>query len=184
MCGMPEHLEELALTFRHGEVRDGLVVHTTERHFGPQANAVWTRDRGEPPFLAPHPGDDGAVIETDHQLQVHGHAAATAFDHADQVRHPGTRGHEVDEGYLAVLGFEDRFQDQRAGAVAAAHPPHRAGRGDLPSAMPGAAQERGETRSGIKTRQAKPVDRSVPAHEARGLTVADQGIIFDPQSHA
>jgi hypothetical protein len=45
------------------------------------------------------------------------------------------------------------------------------------------AEQGGEAGTGIKTRQAEPVDGATATDEGRGVTVTDEGIVFDTGWH-
>ena len=90
------------------------------------------------------------------------------------------RRHEIDQGNRAVSGLEAGFQDQRVVPIAARNPGGFVVRGNQPTAIPAAAEDRGKTGLGVESRPAQPVDRPVTPDQRGGLAVADQAIIFDP----
>ncbi len=64
-------------------------------------------------------------------------------------------------------------------AVLARAAPHVAGGPDAPASVLGASKERRETGRGVEPRPAEPVDRSVAIDQRRGLTVANERVVFD-----
>src|SRR5712664_2789474 len=65
------------------------------------------------------------------------------------------------------------LRDERAVAVAAAHPLHSSGRRQQPAAVVGRPQERGEGRIRVDAREAEPVDRPVLRDEREAAEVGD-----------
>src|SRR4029077_3693629 len=87
--------------------------------------------------------------------------------------------HEVNQCDGTVISVETGLQNQRVIAVAARAVAYVTGRPDNPAPMLGASEQRGKTGRGVEPRPAEPVDRSGSIDQRRGLTVADQCVIFD-----
>src|SRR5512138_3489441 len=157
-------------------------VAVLERHRRAQHDLVRPRDRADAPALGEpgDPRDRAAVVEAQDELHFHGDAPAPADDRAHEVRLRAANRHEIDQRDRARIGFPFGLEDERIGTVT----PLRLDslrRGELPPAVLGRAEERGEARGRVETRQAQPVDRAVAPHQRSALAVADQRIVLDPR---
>ena len=141
---VPDHVENPALALGHLEVGDGLIVDSPQLDVGVQANPIGAGDGRDAWFGTSHPGDDRAVIKANGQLHPHGHAAATALDDANDVVCFFQLGHEVDDGHLALVGLEDRFEHERSRPVLPVDLPHAAGGREQPSTVLRGAEQGGE----------------------------------------
>ena len=54
---------------------------------------------------------------------------------------------------------------------------------DLPAAVLGRAQQGRKAGARVKSRQTQPIDRTIAIDQRGRVTVANQGVIFDPASH-
>jgi hypothetical protein len=130
------------------------------------------------------PGNDGAIIETEHELGGHLHPSAAPPHDADEMaRALLPQRHEVDDVDASLRRLEGRFQDQCVGAIAAPDATGGVTRSDAPMSVVGTAEQRGKDSSRIEARPAQPIDRAGTADERRGLAVADQAVIFDEFCH-
>ena len=75
------------------------------------------------------------------------------------------------------------LQDERAVAVAAAHPLHSPGRRQQPAAVVRRPQERGEGRIRVEARETEPIDRPVLGDEREAAEVSDDGVVLDARGH-
>jgi len=90
-----------------------------------------------------------------------------------------TRYHEVDQGDAATVGFEQRLQHKRIGAVAAADTRNGRNRGNAPEPVVRAAEQGGELGGRVEAGQAEPVDRAVIGDQRRRPAIADQRMVFN-----
>ena len=89
--------------------------------------------------VARDPRDGAAVVEADDQVHAHLDAAAGAVDDPQNSRVLRfgmnlSHRHEVDQSGGSAIGYEFGFEDERSGAIAAAHSCGPEGR-QLPAAV-------------------------------------------------
>lgn len=101
-----------------------------------------------------------------------------SLDLPDDVRLPITDRHAVDHSNSARRR-ELGLLHQTATAVPSANRPYRRNRPQTPSAMLRPTPQGGEARTGIKARQAQPIDAARAIDQRRRLHVTDQGVITD-----
>ena len=166
------------------EVVDVAVVDRDREAGSTQHQLVGPGDRGDdllaPDDAALHPRLDLAVVEPHDPFVLHPHRAADPGEDADQVGTFVGGGHQVEEGDDPGVGRERRLERGRLSDV----PPGDlvvAMRAQLPVAVIGGAEDRGEAGGGVEARQAQPVDRAVLADERGGVAVAQQGVVLDRQ---
>jgi hypothetical protein len=92
-------------------------------------------------------------------------------------------GHAVDDPNCATARLELGFENQCRRPIAARSGHDVLRRRDVPSTVRLGPEQLRETRGGIESRQAQPVDRTVEADQRRSVHVADQSIVFDAESH-
>ncbi len=126
-----------------------------------------------------NPRDDGAVVETEHQLHEHVHASVDALHDADDIGGLAARRHEVDQAHGARTRLELGLQHERVAPIAAPGRVELALGLDRPVPVLGVAEQRGEDRPRVEARQAEPVDAAVTADERGGLEIADQSVVLD-----
>ena len=168
-----------AVAFRDGEIRHRGQIFAARFNRRAQDQGIGPGDRFEPAVAFAHPGNDVAVIEPDDQLHLHPHAAAQAFDDADDVRIFSARRHEIDQPHRAFGRFDFRFEDQRVTPITAARRGDFSLREKSPSPIFPVAQERGEAGARIEARKAKPIHATIAADERPRLRVAQECVIFD-----
>ena len=127
----------------------------------------------------PHPGDDVAVVEPDHELGAHLNAPVQPLHDSHDVGCATSGRHELDRTDGAVVRLVDRLENEGVVAVAAGHAAHRTGRGKEPSSVLSPAEKRGKARTGVESGEAAPVDGSGTTHERRRLKVAEQRVVLD-----
>ena len=166
------------------ELGDRGEVAAARRPAGDEVDRVRPGDRGEAAVGRPaHPGHDAAEVEAQDELHAHRDAALQAARDADDVGRLVADRHRVDDLQHAPGGVEVGLEHERAVAVAALRARHLGGGREQPAAVGLVAEQRGEAGGRVEPREAQPVDRAVAAHQRRGLRVADQGVVLDPQRH-
>ena len=144
-------------------------------------DAVGGEHRTVPRQFGTVPGP--AVVEPWRDLHLEGHPAADAVQHPHQPMVGGDRGagrrHEVDHLAHPVGGEEPGHQYGGVGEV------HLLGLvtgalGTDPEAAAAVVVEQGAEHAGrVEPREAEPVDRTVGAHQRRGLQVTDDAVLGD-----
>ena len=149
----------------------------------PHDQPVVAADRAEQAVaVAPDPRPDLAVIEPRRDPDLHVDRAAGGFQHPDEPRSPLTVARdrkEVIQRGVSAASLERRLQHQRVVDVAPAARPTLPAWRDRAVAAPFAVQQACERGPGVKSRQAAPVDRSLPRDERRCPAVADQAVVGD-----
>ena len=174
------HDERYGLPGRDREVADGRQAFATKLDGSAQDKHVGTGNGQNIAIVgASHPWHRGPVIETDGELGAHADAAAFPDHQPHHMRGTLARRHEVDHDGFALRSGELGFQNQRVRAVMPRNPHVFRDRCDPPQSIVRSPQKRRETRTGIETRPAEPIDRAVPAHERGRLAITDERIILD-----
>src|SRR5262249_59147870 len=119
-------------------------------------------------------GDDRPVAEAQHEPGGHRHPATFPDDETDHARTRALYRHEVDQCYGAVAAFEACFENQRVRPIAPGDAGYSVARSDLPMAMIGGSQKRGEASIGIEARPTQPIERTVTRAQRSRLAIADQ----------
>jgi hypothetical protein len=149
-----------------------------------QRQTVGAPEREERRGVDPaHPRDHRTVVEPDHQLGSHLHAAVEPFDDAHDVGLRLARRHEIDHADTPRRGLPLALEDQRVVAVAPRRRVGRAGGSKQPAAVLAAPEDRAEAGARVEAGEGQPVDRPVAAHERRRLQVAEKGVVLDAFSH-
>ena len=183
MRGPPGQHERHLLPFSHAELRHRLEVLAARLYWRVQPKAIGAGDRRDAAIDALNPRDDRAVPEAHDQLHPHRHPATISHHDAKHVRALAVDGHQVEDGDAALLGLELGLEDERAVAVAAAHPLHSSGRRQQPAAVVRRPQERGERRIRVEARETEPIDRPVLGDEREAAEVGNDGVVFDARRH-
>ena len=92
-------------------------------------------------------------------------------------------GHAVDDPDGSLIGDELRLEHQGVPPVVAVGGQARSLGGDPPRPVVLVTQELGKARTGIESRQAEPVDRSVPSDQGDGVQIADDSVVLDGKRH-
>ena len=146
---------------------------------GLQQHTIGTTDGSNSLSAALDPWNDSPVTEPYQKLHAHGHAAGNALDNADKYRNGRAHRHEIDDVDGATVGLIACFQDKRGAAIT---PPDCLaifrGRNN-PSTVFSRAEQGGEASVRVKSRQAEPIDRTIPADQGRRLAIADKGVLLD-----
>ena len=181
--GEPPQDERHTLTLRDRErrYRPEILALVLDRRT--QEHRIRAGDRDERPVEIAHPRHDRAVVEADHELHPHLDATANPFDDPHEIRLRLARRHEVDEANRSAVGLELGLEDEGVVAIPAARRTELARRLNRPVSVLGAAEKRGEERSGVEAGKAEPVDRTVSADEGRRLEVADQPVVLDERHY-
>src|SRR5262249_28444173 len=133
--------------------------------------------------MPPHPGDGGAVIETDDQLGPHRHGASSADDQTNDMTGLSAQRHEVDQHGLAVGSDKSGFQNQRIRPVAARNARLLLLRPDPPASIAASPEKSRKTCIGVETGHAEPIDRATLRHQRSRLEIADDSVILDAPTH-
>ena len=132
---------------------------------------------------AKHPRDHRPVVEPDHELGAHLHAALESLDDAHDVGLRLARRHEVDDADPARVGLPLALEDQRVVAVAAIGRRPRAlgASSQRPCSLPpsSAPKHELESKRGNGSQSTEPL----PPDERRGLQVAEERVVLDPLGH-
>src|SRR5947209_8318431 len=114
------HHERHDLAFADAELADRAHVTSDEMHRGPHYHHIGTRDGAMRAVVEPsEPGDHGTIAKAQHQLGMHGNAAALANDEPYHARLPAVDRHAVDQHYRAFGALEAGLQDQRLATIGA-----------------------------------------------------------------
>ena len=175
--------EGLPLSCLDAELRHGFHVLARELYRRGEFQGIRARRHQQHLVAAPHPRDDGAVVEAHHQFHAQRDAAAHAFDDAHDVPAFIRERHIVDQPHAALVGVDVGLEDEAVVAIAAADAQHRPRRRDQPPPMLRPPQERGEAGRRIEARKAQPVDGAVLANQGGGVTIADHGVVLYRQGH-
>jgi hypothetical protein len=177
--GVPGEHERDALALGQRELRHRhhvLAVHLYRRAVAERIGA----GDGDAGMVDPaDPGDDLAEVEADHELRAHRDGAAEALHDADDVRRLAPWRHEVDRPHGALVGLEDRLEDQRVVPIPPARPANGRVRGEEPAAVVAPAQQGCEASARVEPGKAAPVDRPFAADERRRLQVSDECVVLD-----
>ena len=92
-------------------------------------------------------------------------------------------GHAVDDPDGSLFGDELRLEHQGVPPVVAVGGQARSLGGDPPRSVVLVTQELGEACPGIESRQAEPVDGSVPSDQGDGVQIADDSVVLDGKRH-
>jgi hypothetical protein len=174
----PPQDEGHAVTGRHGCVGVRGEVVPVGGHVGVQRHRVGPADSDHLTVHAVYPRDRPAVVESQPQFTVNVDASGDALDDADHVVRSVAGRHEVRHADGPVRGVPFVLEDQRLVAVPTTVGIARPGRRDLPVSVPFVAKQRGEAGRGVEAGQTQPVDRSVVAHQRRGVQIPDQTVIL------
>ena len=149
------HVEHEPQTIALGqrELRDRGHVLAVRLDGRPEAQRVRTGDGDERVVDPADPRDDAAVVEPDHQLEPHRHAAGQALDDPHDVGRVSARRHEVDHAHRALVGLVARTpasacRDGSAGHVARTASRARGASGRCPAAPSSAAKHAPESNRG------------------------------------
>ena len=181
--GPPGQHEWHLLPFSNGELRHRLEVLAARGYWRVQPEAIGAGDRRDAAVDALNPRDDRAVPEAHDQLHPHRHPATISHYDAKHVCALAVDGHQVEDGDAALLSLELGLQDERAVAVAAAHPLHSPGRRQQPAAVVRRPQQCGEGRIRVEARETEPIDRPVLGDEREAAEVSDDGVVLDAGRH-
>ena len=176
---MPDDDEGDAFALLHRELRARRQIDAACFDRRPERQRVRTANRAERAVLFPHPRHDRSVVEADHQLHLHPDLAVDAFDDPDQIGLALTGRHAVDHSNGARVRGEVRFEHERMIAIPPRARPRFLDRSDQPSTVRTIAEQSGEARRRIESRQAQPVDRSIEADERCCLRVSNQPVVFN-----
>ena len=154
-----------------------------DRHVRPQLDRVGAGHRGDRAPPRPEPRDGEAVVEAEPQLRAHRDDAADPLDEPHHAGLAAARRHELGDPDQAVVDRVIRLEDQRVLPVAPARAGRRGRRRQQPAAVLVVAEEGREAGARVEPRQAQPVDRAVPADEARRVRVADERVVLERQGH-
>jgi hypothetical protein len=165
------------------ELGGGGQVPADQLHGGAQPHRVGPGHRHVLATDLPHPRHDVAVVEPQPQLHPHPHPARHAGDQPDDVGGLTTRGHAVGDPDRALGRVPLAVQHEGLGPVRAPGAGAAGGWSEQPPARGLVPQQRGEAGGGVEPGQAQPVDRPVPAHQGRGVQVAEQPVVLDAAGH-
>ena len=157
----PGEGERHGLAFGDREASYGVEVLASKVHLRHAVDCVRPGDGPNSTLDLPHPGNDRAVIEPDHQIHFHGDLSADPFHQAHNLWKAGPWRHEVDHAGNTVVGYKIGFENQGVAAVAPPDFPNRRGRAQPPSAVLFFAQQRRKARAGIEPGQTQPVHGAV-----------------------
>jgi len=130
-----------------------------------------------------HPGKGLCVTETEAQVHHHRHTAPDARYPSDHVGPSITMGHEVSDLDLAVGGDPAGHEDEGIFFIPSGRRQDRRGGSQQPAAVVFRAEQRTEGGGGVEPGKAEPVDAAVAPDECRSVTVSDQGVVLNAQSH-
>ena len=137
----------------------------------------------------PDPGHRPGVVEPDPQVDVELDGPGHADHAADEVGAIDVRV-RIGAGRHGVVHLGDPGgghpagdQDEAVPVVAPGRPGVVRARPQPPAAVIGAAEQRGEHRRRVESRQAEPVDPARARHQRRGAAVAEQRVVLDRRDH-
>ena len=183
MRQVPTEAERDLVTCGHRELP--LVAHLDagELNGRVEDERIWPSDGDEAALRPPHPGDVVSVLEAHEQLGAHSYFT---FDALHDPHDPGMmmpRRHEVDNPDDATIGGDLGLEYHRVAPISADMRHDRLVGCDLPAAMLVSAEQLGEAASGVESRKAQPVDRTVSSDQGGSLGVADDRVVFDGLRH-
>ena len=174
------HHERNGLAFRDLELADSRQILSLQRHRCVKHHHVRPGNRSEGSVGQPaDPGDGPSVVEPQHEFRVHLDAAAIASHQPDHVGVLASRRHEIDEGDDALTGLHRGFEDQGVIAIAARDARGLARGRNQPATVFRSTQQRRKACARIEPRPTQPVDRAAARDECSGLTVAEEGVVFE-----
>ncbi len=180
---MPGELERHGVARAHRERSDGGHVLAADLDRRAQAERVRTADRAQPAVDAAHPRHDRAVVEPHDELHLHRDPAATTFDEPDHIELIVAGRHAIDDRDFAFIRREDGLEHKRPVAVVPLDALRLRHRCEQPTAVVGSAEQRGEARARIESRERQPVDRTVAPDERGGLEVGQERVVGDAAGH-
>ncbi len=130
------------------------------------------------------PRNKAAVVEAKRQLRTDRHLTTLADYDSDQIRTFAARGHEIDDLARTRFRLETSLKHQRVVSVGAGRPRRAVSRGNDPAAVILTAQQSSETRRGIETRPAQPINGAVDPYEGAGFQVAYECVVANRGRHA
>jgi hypothetical protein len=124
----------------------------------------------------------GPVVETWKKLRSHSDSTSNSLDDPDDVGGIFAFGHEIDHTNGAAVRLNIVLDDRRSVAVSPGMPACLLPGREQPVAILGTSEQRREAGAGVEARETEPVDRSVPAHQRRGVEIAQECVVFDSHS--